>query len=168
MPDEFEPGPVCQPIVSKSDDQLRALLDAASPGPWHHVNPGMVSSKTRTVHGSVPAERIDYVSRWPGVGTPTGHRMVTNREAGVCTADMALIAEAPALASEVIALRAGAAASDARIKALEEALAMADQLCRVALPQFNWAASALDGQAVFILNEAPGIIGRALLKEADQ
>lgn len=55
-----------------------------------------------------------------------------------------------------------------RIKALEEALAKADELCRVALPQFNWGASALDGKAIFILNEAPGIIRRALLKEADQ
>jgi hypothetical protein len=52
--------------------------------------------------------------------------------------------------------------------ALEEALAKADELCRVALPQFNWGASALDGKAIFILNEAPGIIRRALLKEADQ
>jgi hypothetical protein len=64
--------------------------------------------------------------------------------------------------------RAGQAASAERIKALEEALAKADELCRVALPQFNWGASALDGKAIFILNEAPGIIRRALLKEADQ
>ena len=63
---------------------------------------------------------------------------------------------------------AEAAASAERIKALEEALAKADELCRVALPQFNWGASALDGKAIFILNEAPGIIRRALLKEADQ
>ena len=62
---------------------------------------------------------------------------------------------------------AEAAASAERIKALEEALAKADELCRVALPQFNWGASALDGKAIFILNEAPGIIRRALLKEAD-
>ena len=66
------------------------------------------------------------------------------------------------------AYRAGQAASAERIKALEEALAKADELCRVALPQFNWGASALDGKAIFILNEAPGIIRRALLKEADQ
>jgi hypothetical protein len=57
---------------------------------------------------------------------------------------------------------------EARIAELEAALAMADQLCRVALPQFNWAASALDGQAILILNEAPGIIRRALMKEPDQ
>ena len=56
----------------------------------------------------------------------------------------------------------------ARVAELESALAKADELCRVALPQFNWAASAVDGQAVSILNEAPGIIHRALLKEGDQ
>lgn len=66
------------------------------------------------------------------------------------------------------AYRAGQAASAERIKALEEALEKADELCRVALPQFNWGASALDGNAIFILNEAPGIIRSALLKEADQ
>jgi hypothetical protein len=123
MGDEFDEGPICQPIVSKSDVELRALLGAASPGPWHHVNPGMVSPKTRTVHGTVPAERIDYVSTWPGLGTPPGHRVVINREAGVRTADMALIATTPALASEVLHLRAGAAASAERIKELEARVA---------------------------------------------
>ena len=122
MTDEFAAGPVRQPTVSKSDDELRALLGAASSGPWHHVNPGMVSPKTRTVHGTVPAERIDYVSTWPGLGTPPGHRVVIPRDAGVRSADMALIAQAPSLASEVLGLRAGAAASEARIKELEAAL----------------------------------------------
>ena len=106
-----------------TDAELHALLDAASPGPWHHVNPGMVSPKTRTIHGTVPAEPIDYVSTWPGLGTPPGHRVVINRDAGVRSADMALIAEAPALAAEVLALRAGAAASAERIKALEARVA---------------------------------------------
>jgi hypothetical protein len=99
---------------------LQALLDAASPGPWCHVNPGLVSPKTRTVHGTVPAEPVDYVSTWPGLGTPPGHHVVIPRDAGVRSADMALIAEAPALAAEVLALRAGA--SEARIKELEAAL----------------------------------------------
>ncbi len=106
-----------------TEAELQALLDAASPGPWHHVNPGMVSPKTRTVHGPVPAERIDYVSTWPGLGTPDGHRVVIDRRSGVRSADMALIAEVPALAAEVLALRAGAAASAERIKELEAKVA---------------------------------------------
>ena len=65
-----------------TDEELQALLDTASPGPWHLIN----------------------------------------RDAGVRSADMALIANAPALAAEVLALRAGAAASAERIKELEDAL----------------------------------------------
>ena len=106
-----------------TDAELQALLDAASPGPWHHVNPGMVSPKTRTIHGTVPAEPVDYVSTWPGLGTPSGHRVVIDRNVGVRSADMALIAEAPALAAEVLALRAGSAASAERIKELEARVA---------------------------------------------
>ncbi len=110
------------------DHELRSLLAAASPGPWHHVNAGMVSGKTRTVHGTVPSEPLDYVSTWPGIGTPRGHRIIVGQEAGVRTADLALIAEAPALASEVLNLRAGQAASAARIKALEEEIAAMQEI----------------------------------------
>jgi hypothetical protein len=110
------------------DHELRSLLAAASPGPWHHVNAGKVSRKTRTVHGTVPAEPIDYVSTWPGLGTPPGHRVIVHREAGARTADLALIAEAPALASEVLNLRAGQAASAERIKALEEENAALEEM----------------------------------------
>jgi len=115
---EFETPPVCQSTASKFAE-LQTILDAATPGPWHHVNPGMVSPKTRTIHGTVPAEPVDYVSTWPGLGTPPGHRVVIPRDAGVRSADMALIAEAPALAAEVLELRAQAAASAERIKELE-------------------------------------------------
>jgi len=38
------------------------------------------------------------------------------------------------------------------------ALEMALRLCEEALPKFNWAASALDANAVTLLNEAPGRI----------
>jgi hypothetical protein len=88
----------------------------------------MVSGKTRTVHGTVPSEPLDYVSTWPGIGTPRGHRIIVGQEAGVRTADLALIAEAPALASEVLNLRAGQAASAARIKALEEEIAAMQEI----------------------------------------
>lgn len=139
------------------DDELRSLLAAASPGPWHHVNAGMVSPKTRTVHGTVSAEPIDYVSTWPGLGTPPSHRVVVNREAGVRTADMALIAEAPSLASEVLNLRAGQAASAERIKALEEGL-------RDCLSWHDYA----DDLHKPIEVRAAYMRARALLKEADQ
>lgn len=74
---------------------LRAIAEKATPGPWHHVNPGRVLPKTRTIHGPVPAARVDYVSTWPDVGTPPGHRVVVpmpNEGPGVRSDDMAFIA----------------------------------------------------------------------------
>ena len=137
------------------DDELRSLLAAASPGPWHHVNAGKVSLKMRTVHGIVPSEPIDYVSTWPGLGTPPGHRVIVHREAGARTADLALIAEAPALASEVLNLRAGQAASAERIKALEGGVS--DAIAYVEFQRPN----AID------LDQLLRAL-RALLKERDQ
>ena len=136
-----------------TEAELQALLDAASPGPWHHVNPGMVSPKTRTVHGPVPAERIDYVSTWPGLGTPDGHRVVIDRHSGVRSADMALIAEAPALAAEVLALRAGAATSADRIKALEARVAELEAAL-VKANEPRWFYSDEEGSPCHSLDEA--------------
>lgn len=145
------------------DDELRSLLAAASPGPWHHVNAGMVSPKTRTVHGTVSAEPIDYVSTWPGLGTPPSHRVVVNREAGVRTADMALIAEAPSLASEVLNLRAGQAASAERIKALEEALAKANK------PRWFYADADHSPKAIYGVKVVrPRMFASLTAKETDQ
>lgn len=76
-------------------DDLKRVAEAATPGPWYHVNPGMALPKTRTVHGTVPAERVDYVSTWSGMGTPPGHRtVVSSRENGspMRSCDMAYIA----------------------------------------------------------------------------
>ena len=142
------------------DHELRSLLAAASPGPWHHVNAGKVSRKTRTVHGTVPSEPIDYVSTWPGIGTPSGHRVIVGRETGVRTADLALIAEAPALASEVLNLRAGQAASAERIKALEEAL-------RDVILDYDWVQGGAGDRDWNVLDNTI-IRARDLLKEADQ
>lgn len=44
------------------------------------------------------------------------------------------------------------------------ALIRADRLCKEALPKFNWGASALDANAIALLNEVPGEI-RKVLKE---
>lgn len=48
------------------------------------------------------------------------------------------------------------------IKALRAALQMADELCKCALPKFNWGASALDARAIQLLNETPRAISQAL------
>jgi hypothetical protein len=81
-----------------TDEQRAALREAASkatPGPWYHVNAGVVLPKTRTVHGPVPAQRCDYVSTWPGLGTPPDNRIIIpmeGRECAVAPDDMAHIA----------------------------------------------------------------------------
>jgi hypothetical protein len=45
-----------------------------------------------------------------------------------------------------------------------EALEAAAELFRVALPQFNWGASALNADAYRLLNEAPGKVTKALAR----
>lgn len=44
------------------------------------------------------------------------------------------------------------------------ALRRTDQLIRVALPKFNWGASALDANAIRLLNEVPGEVSAAIAK----
>lgn len=81
-------------IDAETIEELRGLLAKATPGPWHHCQPYMTVPTQRTVHGPIPAERVDYVSTWPDKGTPSGHRVVIDmpgREARVRSEDMALI-----------------------------------------------------------------------------
>lgn len=95
-------------MTDLTTDDLTTLLAAATPGPWHHCQPYKTVPAVRTVHGPVPAQRVDYVSTWPHPGTPKGHRIIIPMEgnpANVRSADMALIARAPDLAAEVIRLR---------------------------------------------------------------
>ena len=47
---------------------------------------------------------------------------------------------------------------------LVEALLLADRLCVEALPKFDWGRSALDANAIQLLNEAPIAIHAALAK----
>lgn len=49
------------------------------------------------------------------------------------------------------------------LNAAREGLRAAKQLCDEAIPEFNWGASCLSANAIRVLNEAPGIIARALL-----
>lgn len=94
-------------------DALKKAAEAATPGPWHHVNPGLVLPATRTVHGPIPAERVDYVSTWAGLGTPPRHRVIIGRDGLTSSKDMAFIALAnPATVLDLIA----------RLEAAEEAL----------------------------------------------
>lgn len=51
--------------------------------------------------------------------------------------------------------------------AMREALKRADRLCTEALPKFNWGESALDNNAIRLLNEVPGEI-RAALSQANE
>jgi hypothetical protein len=48
------------------------------------------------------------------------------------------------------------------LELLRVTLLRAQQLCRFALPKFNWGASALDARAIALLNEVPGEIDRTL------
>lgn len=45
---------------------------------------------------------------------------------------------------------------------LMNALLLADRMCKEALPKFNWGDSALDANAIDLLNRAPTAIARAL------
>jgi hypothetical protein len=89
-----------------NNEELRQLALAATPGPWHHCQPFMTLPAQRTVHGPVPAERVDYVSTWHGMGTPTGHSIVigsAGRESQVRSKDMAFISAAnPAAVLELL------------------------------------------------------------------
>jgi hypothetical protein len=48
------------------------------------------------------------------------------------------------------------------MKQAEKALELAHRLCTEALPKFNWAASALDANAIDLLNRAPMAVHAAL------
>lgn len=74
--------------------RLGELLAKATPGEWHHVQAFQTVPAQRPVHGPVPAQRVDYVSTWPGRGTPPGHRIVIDmegRESSPRSDDMAAI-----------------------------------------------------------------------------
>lgn len=46
--------------------------------------------------------------------------------------------------------------------AIQAALYLSDQLCTVALPKFDWGASALNAEAIVLLNETPAVVAAAL------
>ena len=51
---------------------------------------------------------------------------------------------------------------------LLEALIQSKRMIDEALPKFNWAASVLDGDAIRLLNETPGIVSAAIAKATQE
>lgn len=77
--------------------EIRERCEKATPGEWHHVQAYKSVPPMRTIHGPVEGHRCDYVSTWPGMGTPPGHRVIIpmeGRESHVSSDDMAFIAAA--------------------------------------------------------------------------
>lgn len=75
-------------MTNEERDALRAMANAATPGPWRHMQSFQSAPLVRTIHGTVPAHRVDYV-----VGA--GRKIVIPMEGRENTAssdDMAYIA----------------------------------------------------------------------------
>jgi hypothetical protein len=51
---------------------------------------------------------------------------------------------------------------------LVKALQQCERLFKEALPKFNWSASALDANAIQLLNETPAVVGAALSRATQQ
>jgi hypothetical protein len=105
-------------MTDLSNDELRALVEAATPGPWHNVD-GDIYDNTPADNIGIPlmrTERANYRS-WG--------RALTDEER---QANAALIALAPSLAAEVLALRE-------ERERLRGALALADKALRPAVVQ---------------------------------
>lgn len=73
-------------------ETILALCEAATPGPWHHVQAFQTVGKLRTIHGAVPAQRVDFVSTEK---EPVHKRVIIpmeTRESHTTSNDMAFIA----------------------------------------------------------------------------
>ena len=93
-----------------------APLNEASPGPWHHVNPGMVSLKTRTIYGTVPTEPDEPRIAWNACAAARYDDEENGNPLG-------LPQGMPNFEDFRDGYRAGAAASAERIKELEARVA---------------------------------------------
>ena len=49
-----------------------------------------------------------------------------------------------------------------KYRAMTKALEQCERLFKEALPKFNWRDSALDANAIRLLNEVPGLVAKAL------
>lgn len=81
-----------------------ALADAATPGPWYHVQAFQRVADVRTIHGLVKGQRVDFVDCKPlPVHGPTIIPM-EGRECHVRSNDMAFIAASHTAANIIRAL----------------------------------------------------------------
>lgn len=102
-----------------------ALAVGPTPGPWHHCQPFQSVRAERTIHGPVPAQRVDFVSTKT---QPVHERIIipmAGREAHVRSENMAFIAACNP--ENIAALLAHVDAQAAEIKRLRK-LAMTTHL----------------------------------------
>ena len=79
--------------MTEAEREIREALAAGpTPGKWFHCQPFQRVEKMRTIHGVVPAQRVDFVATEP---EPVHKRIVIpmeGRESNVRSEDMAYIA----------------------------------------------------------------------------
>lgn len=101
--------------------QVREALSAGpTPGPWHHCQPFQSVRAERTIHGPVPAQRVDFVSTKT---QPVHERIIipmAGKEAHVRSEDMAFIAACNP--ENIAAILAHVEAQEAEIERLRAAL----------------------------------------------
>ena len=103
----------------------KALAARPTQGPWHHCQPFQSVRAERTLHGTVPAQRVDFVSTKT---QPVHERIIipmAGKEAHVRSEDMAFIAACNP--ENIAAILAHVEAQAAEIKRLRK-LAMTTHL----------------------------------------
>ena len=92
--------------IKQQAAEYLALADAATPGPWYHVQAFQRVADVRTIHGLVKGQRVDFVDCKPlPVHGPTIIPM-EGRECHVRSNDMAFIAASHTAANIIRALLA--------------------------------------------------------------
>ena len=144
-----EPQPqMMRTILQSLYDASGADFDATEPEAYA-VYRAIVAAAPQP---QAPSATSDDVRGFEGLATcVTCGQDMTGSDAAEITRLQAALADA----------RDKAQTADARDAELL-ALKMADRLCKEALPKFNWGASALDANAIKLLNEVPGLISAAI------
>lgn len=121
-------------------------LPAHTPGPWsvpHFAKPDVGCECGYVLSGGYAGAVCTVHASGEGYWLDTGD----NPKFAEACANALLIAAAPDLL---------------------EALRAAQRLCAEALPKFDWGRSSLDGNAIGLLNEVPGVIAAAIAKATSQ
>lgn len=110
--------------------QVREALSAGpTPGPWHHCQPFQSVRAERTIHGPVPAQRVDFVSTKT---QPVHERIIipmAGKEAHVRSEDMMFIAACNP--TNIAAILAHVEAQAAEIERLRKLLCQCDMRTRL-------------------------------------